>query len=323
MAWDAGWYQAIAHQGYAALGTQSVRFFPLWPLLARGLHGLGVPLAWALALGASALWFGALIAVDQLASTAGFAPRTSSASLWLLCLVPGAVATVLGYAEPLLVLLVATTLTCTLRVRKGGDRSALLWTTAIIASYLAALTRPVGVVLCVPLMFETWRHRRTRSVALGVMAALAPIAGLLTYLWWCSHRFGSWRLPLTVQTQAAHHGGLTNPVSGLLGDLNEGLQGHLSVLLHLPWVAVAVVLCVIAFKRAPASLALYSSAIVILALSGHNLDSFERYLLAAPPLFMVAGEALRSSRVRILVLILLGGLLMAWSILVFSNVIVP
>ena len=323
MAWDAGWYEAIARQGYAALGTQSVRFFPLWPLAARAVHGLGVPVPWALAIGASVLWFGALVAVDQLAVAAGFSPRVASSSLWLMSLVPGAVATVLGYAEPLLVLFVATALACVLRVRSGGGRSALLWTSVIVAGYLAALTRPIGVLLCLPIALEAWRRRRTQSVSLGVTAALAPVAGLITYLWWCRHQFGSWLLPLKVQTEASHHGGLTNPISGLVGDLNEAMHGHPSVILHLPWVAVALVLCLVAFKRAPLSLAVYSSAIVLVALSGHNLDSFERYLLAAPPLFMVAAGSLRSERIRIAVFVLLGSLLLAWSILVFSNVIVP
>jgi len=323
MAWDAGWYEAIARQGYATLGTQSVRFFPLWPLLARWVHGLGVPIPWVLAIGASALWFGALVAVDQLAVAAGFSARVASSSLWLLSLVPGAVATVLGYAEPLLVLLVAAALTCVLRVRNGGERNALLWSSAIIAGYLAALTRPVGVLLCLPIALEAWRRRGSGQRGLGVAAALAPVVGLLTYLWWCNHRFSSWLLPLRVQTEASHHGGLTNPISGVVGDLSEAVHGHPSVILHLPWVALALVLCVVTFKRAPLSLAVYSSAIVLVALSGHNLDSFERYLLAAPPLFMVAAGALRSTRVRIAVFVLLAALLLAWSILVFSNVIVP
>ena len=37
LGWDAGWYQAIARHGYAPLGHQALRFFPLLPLVARAL----------------------------------------------------------------------------------------------------------------------------------------------------------------------------------------------------------------------------------------------------------------------------------------------
>jgi hypothetical protein len=44
LGFDAGWYEGIAAHGYAGLGEQSTRFFPLLPLLTRGvaaLPGLG------------------------------------------------------------------------------------------------------------------------------------------------------------------------------------------------------------------------------------------------------------------------------------------
>src|SRR5580698_3491152 len=37
LGWDAGWYETIARQGYGPLGRQSLRFFPLVPLLTHAL----------------------------------------------------------------------------------------------------------------------------------------------------------------------------------------------------------------------------------------------------------------------------------------------
>ena len=37
LGWDAGWYEAIARSGYGPLGHQSLRFFPLFPLVGRAL----------------------------------------------------------------------------------------------------------------------------------------------------------------------------------------------------------------------------------------------------------------------------------------------
>ncbi len=50
LVWDAGWYISIAKHGYGwipnlhkngLLEQQNIAFFPLYPLLERGLHGLG------------------------------------------------------------------------------------------------------------------------------------------------------------------------------------------------------------------------------------------------------------------------------------------
>ena len=38
--WDAGWYALIAAHGYGAAGHSALRFFPLVPLLARGVSYL-------------------------------------------------------------------------------------------------------------------------------------------------------------------------------------------------------------------------------------------------------------------------------------------
>ena len=322
LAWDAGWYEAIARQGYAALGTQSVRFFPLWPLVIRGLDHVGLPTAGMMIVTTSLLWFLALVAIDQLGEASGFSERSIAASLWLICLVPGSVATVLGYAEPLFVALVAGSLTLALRVR-ATQRVAALWSLTALLGFGAGLTRPVGVVLCVPIGIEAWRRRRAGARALAVVATLAPIAGLASFLWWCHSAFGSWLLPLRVQSESVHHGGLTNPISGLLHAGSLALQGHTSVWMHLPWVGLAIIGCVVSFRRAPLSLAIYSSLIVALALSGTNLDSFERYLLAAPTLFAVAGSFLESQRVRLFVYGCLAVVLLGASTLVFANAIVP
>ena len=322
LAWDAGWYEAIARQGYVHLGAQATRFFPLWPLMVRGLHHLGLPVAGVMIVTVSVVWFMALIAIDQLGAASGFSRRATGASLWLVCLAPGAVATVLGYAEPLLVLLVATTLTLALRVHTTRP-AAPLWAGAAVLGFAAGLTRPVGVVLCVPVGIEAWRRRNAGAIPVSVLATVAPLGGLVSYLWWCHATFNSWLLPLRVQTESVHHGGLTNPVSGLLHAASLALHGHTSVWMHLPWVALAIIGCVLSFKRAPLSLAIYSTLIVALALSGSNLDSLELYLLAAPTLFAVAGTFLDRQRLRILVYVGLGVVLFGTSTLVFANAIVP
>jgi hypothetical protein len=324
-AWDAGWYRAIALHGYSALGPQSTRFFPVWPGVLRGLHIVGVPIVWSMVVVTSGLWLGALVAVDGLAGALRMGAPARSTTLWLLCLWPGAVATVLGYAEPLMVLVVATVLTLAVSSRGSHTADSWRWLLAGCVGVVAGATRPVGILLVIPLVIEAIRQhpRGGGAVVARLVGVAGPAVGLCGYLLWCRHAFGDALLPLHVQTQAAHHGGLTNPVSGLLGDVHLAFEHHLSDVLHLPFVLVAIVLCVLAFWRTSLSIAAFSAAIVVVALSGHNLDSFERYVLVAPGVFFAAASLLERKPVRLVVLLGLGATLFAYSFLALGNVVVP
>ena len=112
-------------------------------------------------------------------------------------------------------------------------------------------------------------------------------------------------------------------MTGILHGIALASHGHLSALLHLPWVAVAVVALVLGVRRLPLSATLYGSAIVIVALGGQNLDSFERYLLAAPTIFFVMAGWLHLRWIRIAVLVALAVGLMGSSVLVFADYLVP
>ena len=324
LGWDAGWYRAIAAHGYLGLGRESTRFFPLWPELARGIHLLGVPLTWSLVGAASLVWWAALIAVDQLGSSLGLDARRRTTSVWLLCLVPGAIASVLGYAEPLLVLLVASALALVYRSAPKGSSSAGRWLVIAALGALAGATRPVGVLLMIPVGIEAWRRRgRGFAFVTQVLAVLAPVLGIGGYLLWVRHAFGDALLPLHIQTESGHHGSLSDPISGILHGIALATHGHLSALFHLPWVLVALVALVIGVRRLPASATLYGAAIVVVALGGQNLDSFERYLLAAPTLFFVIAGWLAVRWVRVSVLVLLAVLTAGTSMLVFADYLVP
>jgi len=324
LGWDAGWYRAIAAHGYGGLGRESTRFFPLWPELARGVHLLGVPLPWVLVGGASLLWWGALIGVDQLGWALGIEVRRRTLAVWLMCLSPGAIASMLGYSEPLLVLLVASAMVLIYREGSKGSPSLARWSVIAVLGVLAGATRPVGVLLAIPIAIEAWRSRG-RAITLVVQAAavLSPLVGMGAYLLWARNVFGDALLPFRVQTESGHHGSLADPVSGIIHGLSLAAHGHLSALLHLPWVVLAIVALVAGIRRLPASASVYGAAIVLVALGGQNLDSFERYLLAAPTIFFVVAGWLGARWLRVGTLVVLSALLVGTSILVFADYLVP
>ncbi len=84
-----------------------------------------------------------------------------------------------------------------------------------------------------------------------------------------------------------------------------------------------MVLVVVVFRTLPISYGLYSVAIVVVAASGSNLDSFERYALSAFPLLLAAATLLRSRRVETTVLVLSAATMFGYALLAFLGAYVP
>jgi len=323
LAWDGGFYEAIARAGYRPYGHQALRFFPLFPLAGRYLAdatGIGVGPALVVIANAAALVGTALVVVLVRRETGDRGLATRSA--WLLSLAPLAFTFVFGYAEGLLLALVAA---CFVALRPaGGGRPAWWW--AALFAYAAALTRPLGVLLVLPVAvvaLARWRQAGATERSAAAVALAAPVLGLVTFLAWSARAFGDFWLPLRVQTSAGHHGGLTDPLRTLVDDAKGALHHHIGTALHVPWVLVVLFLLVVCWRRLPAAYSLFATAVVAVALSGTNLDSFERYALSAFPL-VVAGATLLSRRpLERAVLVLSGAGLAAYTLLALLNISVP
>ena len=326
LGWDAGWYESIARVGYKPLGTQSLRFFPLVPLLTHGLAwvpGLGdgpalVLLANAAALAATALLF--LLARRELGFTR--ARRT----LWILSLLPASFVLVLGYAESVLLLLAVG---CFLALRPQPTNDGALRPHFALAGglvFLAALTRPIGFLLVLAVLAELvrWWTRLGRSERIaGLGALVAPLVALLAFGAWAHHEVGDWLAPIRVQAENAHHGGVTDPFTELFHDASGVLHHHVGTALHVPWVLLALAMLVVCWRRLPASYTLFAAAVLVVALSGSNLDSFERYAMSAFPLSMAAAFLLDQPQLERTVLTLLAAGLAGYALLAFLNISVP
>ncbi len=317
--WDAGWYSDLAAHGYRAVGSEGLRFFPLLPLLASAIHHVTfLPIDALTAVIANASALAASVVLYLLVKSELGEAGVARSAVWLLNLVPAAFVLVMGYSDPLLILLAVS---CFYLLR----HQRWLWAAAV--GYLAGTTRPLGCLLLVPALCEALRGVRTTGWSQRcsrLVAVLAPLAGLLTYLSWTSVEFGSFTKPLTLQTDPTRHGGLTDPVATLYHDAVNLVGGHhVGTDLHLPWVAVSVILIIVVFARLPVSYGLYSVAIVGVAASGSNLDSFERYALSAFPLIMAGATLLRSRRVEITVLVLCAVTMFGYALLAFLGAYVP
>jgi hypothetical protein len=316
---DAGWYQTIAAHGYGALPRSATRFFPLLPLLDRGLHditSLTVGVASLLITNLAALLLA--MGIYALVRSEWHDTLLARRAVWLIMLAPPAFVFVMGYSEALLVLLAVAFF---LAVRRGT------WWWAALFGYLAGTARPIGCLLVVPAVIEvlrTWPTDGWRRWPGKVAAIVSSVAGTVTYLGLIKSTSGGFLEPLKVQQQQAHHGALTDPVSTIYQSLVALAHGHhIGDALHVPWIAVAAVLLVLAFWRLPVSYGAFALCVGAVALSGSNLDSFERYALSAFPLVIAASTRVRSTRVATVTYVLCGAALALYAVLAFQGAYVP
>lgn len=294
--WDAGYYLRIAEGGYPSEfspTTTSVHgFFPLYPLLTRGVHTLtglsefraGVILNVVLSAAAMvAIW----LLVERLADAAA-----ATRAVVLMSFFPWAFVFRMTYAEPLLLLCAATALVALL------DRR---WLLAGVASAAAGAARPNGAALalcCAWASFEAIRHRREwRSL---VAPALAPV-GLLAFFTLLYVRTGDFLANLHMKDRALGDQGIGLDPASAMPRIRGLLDAPLNDLNF-----VGSVLCLVALVfmvwsmwrwRPPVILWLFAVPVVLLAVVYTTYGSMPRFVLTAFPFIAALAVRMRSDAV--------------------------
>ncbi len=316
---DAGWYQAIASGGYHHSGVAALRFFPFYPGAAHLIHEVTLlPVSVILVTLTSLFALASTMLAHRLAMFEFGDVRIARAITWLINLAPPAFVMVMGYAEGLFMALGLATFFY-LRRRQ--------WWWAAVFAFLAGMTRPTGIVLVLPALVEvlrpSFRVPDWKNGLARIIAVVAPAAGTAAYLIWVQAEFHDFLAPYRYQLQGSHHG-LADPLVTVAHALTGALHGsHLGTALHLPWIAGTLVLLVVAFRRLPASYGLLAAAAMAVALSGSNLDSYERYAFAAFPLLFAAATFMRSTRVMTAVIAVCAAGMTGYTVLTFLGAYVP
>ena len=336
LAWDGRWYELIAAHGYGDSAGAALRFFPLWPLLGRALGylpALGPGLGLVIAGNVLAVAVGVLlhrVVLDETAD-AGLARR----AVRLMALAPPSFVLVLAYSEALFL---------TLALAAFAAARSKRWWIAAACGFLAGLTRPVGALLTLPLALAAWRDRSPghaydsadgdcadgaepsrRSLAgipvAAATAAVAPLAGAASFVVWVAARYGDAALPF--DTQRELRGDLAEPVSRLVRAAWRGFGGDSGELLHFLAGLGIVCLAVVAARRLSAPLSVYAAASVVMLLAADNLNSLERYALAAFPLVIAAAVLSRSRLLDGWIVGACGAGMVCLATLAFAGVYVP
>lgn len=183
--WDGGFFGHILNHGYDQ--PIDAAFWPLYPLLTKPLEMLLGPTRWQIALlvTSNLATFAAFVLLGALAiqedETLGAARRTMT----LVAAAPLALFLTAAYSDSLFLALACATLLC---ARRGQWRAAALW------ACLATFTRPTGVILIAPLLYEfgrqmgwpiiRWRTRR-RWLPTAVMLLGAVLLAVEIFSFYC------------------------------------------------------------------------------------------------------------------------------------------
>jgi Gpi18-like mannosyltransferase len=180
LVWDAGWFLRVAVGGYPYSYTygqtgqmegNELAFFPLYPMLIRGVAALGLDAGTA-AIAVSWLASIAAAVALHLLGTTLYGKRAGWALVAICCTAPVSVVLSMAYSEGLFLALVAGMLVAAHRR---------VWWAAGLLGLGAALTRPTGAAAAVALAVAAVLAIRGGSRAWPPIAAAAvALAGLFT-----------------------------------------------------------------------------------------------------------------------------------------------
>lgn len=298
--WDSEWYFKIATEGYRYNGDptlqQNIVFYPLYPMLARGLAAIsGLTPADALLLVSNVAGLLAIVALFKLVREE-FGDELALTTIALISFFPTSVLLSAGYTEPLELLLVVSFFLVLNQKR---------YLSAALLAGLAFAGRSTGIVLLPVLLWEMWRVRdRKLFLAALVPCVLLATSGIWLFMIYLWSAFGD---PLVfAEGQAAFHPGTTlatrlmaalkfEPFTRMiLNDWNPWGQDSWFTLLF-------IVLIGVGWFRLRSSWTLFAIGVLLLpylTLSGGpaGFVSMSRFNLVSFPLFVVLADLVTRTR---------------------------
>ena len=187
--WDGAWYRKIATTGYEYIKDgkyHTIAFFPLFPLIARGVMLFGIPFEIAATLINNFALFGAMwIVYNWMQERYGINIARWSTAVLAWC--PLSLFGTVIYTEGLYLLLTTAAL-------QAFDNSQ--YARAGLWGAMATATRPTGLMLVPSFLFVAWKQHRPKP---AYLAAFATTIGLLLFSIYCALNFGDFIAFVSVQ----------------------------------------------------------------------------------------------------------------------------
>ncbi|MCJ7660989.1 MAG: hypothetical protein MUO67_17710 [Anaerolineales bacterium] len=293
--WDTGFYVNIAEEGYRYSGAPlpSVAFFPLYPLLMRGISFLVGDVVVAGILVSNIALLLAVFLLYRLVSEEQD-QSTASRSVWYLLIYPAAFFGMAVYSESLFLLFAIGALYFARRN---------YWELAALFGIGAALTRLIGLIVALMLLVEwiSQRYYRDDAEKPTLTVLLAPMVvplGTISYMVYLQRAFGD---PLAfIKAAAAWERQPQSPLLTIAQQLTEPAEGWWSAIIggriHIDnWIDLLLVLTFILLAGVLLYQKCWSEGIyvlsgVLLAFSSGLLMSQRRYVWILFPAFIVLAK---------------------------------
>lgn len=270
-AWDGVWYERIAEHGYLLVPGQysDPAFFPLFPVLLRTVHALGLSYTAAAIIVPNLFSLVAVVSFYELGKLLVPEWQAYRAAV-LASLFPMSYVFSMAYPESLAFAAIAGAGIAAIRGR---------WTLAALFAAAATLARPEGLFIAIPLAAIAFRQRRGYAAVLAAPIALATFP---IYLRWALGDASAW-------TQAEHAWGRSFAVRGVFhAFVNLPHEfGHNGWLVRdLVFFLIYIVLLISAYRGGvPMSWAVAAALIILLPLTSGSIASIARFGLLAPAIF--------------------------------------
>lgn len=291
MAWDGDWYASIVANGYDDVVREGIRFFPGYVILGRLFDVLiPGPVSISLILIANLASLIALVAIKKLVFLETRDERLAKRSVWLLSIFPSSFVLTWAYAESLFL---TFSIYCFIGLRKEQ------WKTVIFCSFAAALVRPTGLLLTIPILWTIWENRKInqrRGLFESTAALSSGFIGSGIYILWASLRFDQTLAP--IKAQESLRGSFVDPFSRIIKGIARVFTGASPTeTLHVVSALLLFFLLVKLFKEWPLRYVLFSGSCIAVALAAENINSLERYALNGFPIIL--GVLSLSSQARL------------------------
>lgn len=294
ISWDGTAYVSIARHGYTT--ATDTLFFPLFPWMSRVL-AVGAPRLMDVTAILLANLFALLAAwlIAALADEYNLSGGTAAGMAWLAW--PAAFVTVIPYPEGLTVCAVCLALLAAARQR---------WLAVFFFAGAAALSRPTGIIILIPVSVIVFQSARRRILAWGSL--LGPFVALACYSI-AVRGVGGLQEIFDQQRSAKRRGDVLDPVRAFIHAVEVGVRDRrFGPLLHAGTLLVVATALWLGWKRLPKALWWFAAALAVMTFGASNLDSTERYAMVIVPLFLVAGMLAR--RAGVTACVLLGGFIL-------------
>ena len=295
MAWDGDWYASIVTNGYDDVLIEGIRFFPGFVFVGR-FFDFFIPgsAAVSLVLVANVASLITLLAIKKLVLVESNNEELAKRSVWVLSVFPSSFVLTWAYAESLFL---ALSIFCFLALRKGQ------WKIVIFCSFAAALVRPTGLLLTIPIfcaVLENWKMNQRKISFKPIVALISGFAGSGVYILWASFHFDQAFAP--IKAQESLRGSFVDPFSRIVKGVGRVLTGTSATeTLHVISALLLLVLLIKLFKDWPLRYGLFSSSCILVALGAENINSLERYALNGFPIILSVLLLASQPRLRLVV----------------------